>query len=68
MESKIQLTRDLKIRLLKEIQDGFFDIDAFPELQINTPRIYYVPASSLTPEQLEQFIANRQDNELSPPH
>lgn len=58
---KIKLDRDLKIRLLKAIQDGIFDVDNFPELQLNAPKLYFLPAANLTDEQLQKFIDNNEN-------
>ena len=39
---KIELTRSLKIRLLKALQDGFMEADSFPELD-STPKTGSIP-------------------------
>jgi hypothetical protein len=39
---KIELTRSLKIRLLKALQDGFMETDNFPELD-STPKTGSIP-------------------------
>jgi len=62
MSDKIKLNKSLKIRLLKAIQEGEFDSEAFPELQLNTPRLYLVPAEALTDEQLQSFIDRNENN------
>jgi len=35
MKTKIPITKDFKIRLLKAIQTGFFDLNQFPEILEN---------------------------------
>lgn len=56
--SKVRLTRDLKIRLLKSMQEGVMETEAFPELQINAPKIYFLPSEALTDEQIERYLSN----------
>ena len=54
---KVELTRSLKIRLLKALQTGFLETDNFPELD-DTPSTGNIPVEAWIKWQLKEAEAN----------